>query len=100
MIDNIRAAIARYPYPYEYRAWPGPNSNTFTAYIAREVSELGLRLPATTVGKDSMLAIRPCWLLFAIEEGFELNVLGLNIGVDAVVPALQLPGIGRLGLER
>lgn len=32
MIENIRAAIAHYPYPHEYRAWPGPNSNTFTAY--------------------------------------------------------------------
>ncbi|HEX4614835.1 MAG TPA: DUF3750 domain-containing protein, partial [Stellaceae bacterium] len=37
MIADIRAAVARYPYPHEYRAWPGPNSNTFTAYIARQV---------------------------------------------------------------
>jgi hypothetical protein len=33
-------------------------------------------------------------------RGFELNVLGLSIGVDAAVPALKLPGIGRLVLER
>jgi hypothetical protein len=39
-------------------------------------------------------------LLLAVDEGFELNVLGLNIGVDAAVPALKLPGIGRLGLDR
>ena len=52
MIYNIRVAIARYPYPHEYRAWPGPNSNTFTAFIAREVPELGLSLPANAVGKD------------------------------------------------
>jgi hypothetical protein len=39
-------------------------------------------------------------VLVALEEGFELNVLGLNIGVDAVVPALKLPAIGRLGLDR
>jgi hypothetical protein len=44
LIDSIRAAVARYPYPHEYRAWPGPNSNTFTAYIARHVPELGLNL--------------------------------------------------------
>jgi hypothetical protein len=30
----------------------------------------------------------------------ELNLLGLNIGVDFAMPALKLPGIGRLGLER
>jgi Protein of unknown function (DUF3750) len=52
LIGNIRAAIARYPYPHEYRAWPGPNSNTFTAFIAREVPELGLNLPSNAVGKD------------------------------------------------
>jgi hypothetical protein len=28
-----RRDFARYPYPHEYRAWPGPNSNTFTAYV-------------------------------------------------------------------
>jgi hypothetical protein len=117
MIENIRAAIAHYPYPHEYRAWPGPNSNTFTAYIAREVPELGLNLPSNAVGKDflpgsALLASAPsgsgfqvslyglAGLLFAIDEGIELNVLGLKIGVDAAVPALKLPGIGRLGLER
>ena len=117
MIENIRAAIARYPYPHEYRAWPGPNSNTFTAYIAREVPDLGLSLPSNAVGKDflpgsALFASAPsgsgfqvslfglAGLLFAIDEGIELNILGLNIGVDAGVPALKLPGIGRLGLER
>jgi Protein of unknown function (DUF3750) len=117
MIEDIRAAIAHYPYPHEYRARPGPNSNTFTAYIAREVPELGLNLPSNAVGKDflsgsALFASAPsgsgfqvslygvAGLLFAIDEGVELNVLGLNIGFDAAVPALKLPGIGRLGLER
>jgi hypothetical protein len=26
LIADIRAAVTRYPYPHEYRAWPGPNS--------------------------------------------------------------------------
>ena len=39
-------------------------------------------------------------VLLAVDEGFELNVLGLNIGIDAEVPALKLPAIGRLGLDR
>ena len=52
MIEDIRAAVGRYPYPHEYRAWPGPNSHTFTAYIAREVPELGLDLLSNAIGKD------------------------------------------------
>src|ERR1700740_3030011 len=52
MIAKIRAAVAHYPYAHDYRAWPGPNSNTFTAYIARSVPELGLALPANAIGKD------------------------------------------------
>jgi hypothetical protein len=117
MIDKIRVAVARYPYPHEYRAWPGPNSNTFTAYIAREVSELGLDLPSNAVGKDflpqgGLFAAAPsgsgfqvslfglAGVLLALDEGFELNILGLSIGIDAAVPALKLPAIGRLGLDR
>src|SRR5438132_9443239 len=52
LIAKIRDAVANYPYPHEYRAWPGPNSNTFTAYIGRSVPELGLALPANAIGKD------------------------------------------------
>ena len=117
MIEDIRAAVGRYPYPHEYRAWPGPNSNTFTAYIAREVPELGLDLPSNAIVKDflpggALFAAAPSGsgfqvslyglggVLLAIDEGLELNVLGLNIGIDAAVPALKLPAIGRLGLDR
>jgi uncharacterized protein DUF3750 len=52
IIDKIRAAVASYLYPHAYRAWPGPNSNTFTAHVARQVPELGLGLPANAIGKD------------------------------------------------
>jgi hypothetical protein len=113
IIDNIRAAA----YSHEYRAWPGPNSNTFTAYIARQVPELGLELPSNAIGKGflpegALFARAPsgsgfqvslyglAGILNAVNEGLELNVLGLNIGVDATVPALKLPAIGRLGLDR
>jgi hypothetical protein len=53
MIDRIQAAIQAYPYPDQYRTWPGPNSNTFIAHLARSVPELGLELPPTAIGKDS-----------------------------------------------
>jgi hypothetical protein len=117
MIEQIRAAVAAYPYPYAYRPWPGPNSNTFSAYIARQVPELRLNLPSNAVGKDflprgALLAAAPsgsgfqlsfyglAGILVAAEEGVELNLLGLSIGIDAAAPALKLPAIGRLGIAR
>ena len=39
-------------------------------------------------------------VMLAVDEGLELNILGLNIGIDAAVPALKLPAIGRVGLDR
>lgn len=48
---EIAKAAAEYPWPDEYRAFPGPNSNTFTAWIARRVPQLGLKLPWRAVGK-------------------------------------------------
>jgi hypothetical protein len=117
LIDKLRAAIAAYPYPHEYRAWPGPNSNTFTAFVARQVPELGLALPSIAVGKDylpdgALVASAPSgtgWqisffgiagLLLARTEGIEINLLGLNLGVDFAAPALLLPAIGRVGTAR
>jgi hypothetical protein len=117
LIDKVRAAVAAYPYPHEYRAWPGPNSNTFTAYVARQVPGLGVDLPANAIGKDflpggAVFGTAPsgsgfqfslyglAGFLISPEEGFELNLLGLNVGIDATSPALRLPAIGRLGAGR
>ena len=114
MIEKVTAAVARYPYPREYRAWPGPNSNTFTAYVARAVPELRLSLPSIAIGKDylpdgALFGAAPsgtgyqvsflgvAGLLAALDEGIEANLLGLNIGIDFRRPALKLPGIGRIG---
>jgi len=114
LIDKVEAAVAAYPYKREYRTWPGPNSNTFTASIARAVPELALDLPPTAIGKDylgtaSFAAPSPSntgfqlsvlgvlGLLAAVEEGIEVNILGLTFGVDPLDLALKLPGIGRLG---
>src|SRR5260370_41653140 len=62
MIDRIHDAVPSYPYPRTDRAWPGPNSNTFLAYIARQLPELGLDLPSNAVGKDFL----PGGALFAL----------------------------------
>ena len=115
LIDRIEAAVAVYPYANEYRVWPGPNSNTFTAFVARRVSELGLDLPPTAIGKDFLPDGRVVdrmpsgtgWqvsvygllgLGLAREEGIELNILGLAAGIDFKDLALRLPGIGWLGV--
>ena len=76
LIDKIRAAVESYPYPHEYRAWPGPNSNTFTAYIGRQVPELGLDLPSNAIGKDFL----PAGALVAAAPsgtGFQVSLYGL-----------------------
>jgi len=114
LIDRVEAAVASYPYPYFYRIWPGPNSNSFTAHVARAVPELGLALPANALGKDylpngALVAAAPSGsgfqlslfgalgLLVAAEEGVEINLLGFTVGLDPKDLALKLPGIGRLG---
>ncbi len=115
-IRKIDAAARAYPYKDVYTLWPGPNSNTFTAWIARAVPELKLDLPPTAIGKDwlditkgEILAPAPSGtgyqlsiagvfgVLAGVEEGLELNLAGLTVGVDPLDLAVKLPGIGRLG---
>ncbi len=114
LIPEVQAAAASYPFSHDYRLWPGPNSNTFTAWVGRQVPELGLELPATAIGKDYLadgfFAAAPSGTGYQLSlygllgitaaraEGLELNLLGLVFGVDFGGPALKLPGIGRLGL--
>lgn len=57
LLPKIAAAAESYPYPDEYTAFPGPNSNTFTAWIAREVPELNLKLPWRAIGKNYLYLV-------------------------------------------
>jgi hypothetical protein len=50
LIDVVDAAAHLYPWKKAYRAFPGPNSNTFTAWIAQQVPELELELPFSAIG--------------------------------------------------
>ena len=50
MIGSVSRAAKSYPWPDIYNAFPGPNSNTFTAWIAAQVPELGLDLPFSAIG--------------------------------------------------
>jgi len=113
LIERIDRAARAYPYAGEYSVWPGPNSNTFTAWVARAVPELEVDLPPTAIGKDFLggriLATAPSGSgmqlsLFGLlgvtasaVEGLEINVLGLTFGVDPLGPAIKLPLVGRIG---
>ncbi|MEJ0039687.1 MAG: DUF3750 domain-containing protein [Gammaproteobacteria bacterium] len=113
LIERIEKAVQKYPYPREYHVWPGPNSNTFTAFVLRENPELRVDLPPTAIGKD-YLGILPvartpsgtggqlsvfglAGVSAGIEEGVEVNLLGLTFGVDPKSFSLKLPLIGRVG---
>lgn len=50
LIQQIDTAARRYPWREEYRVFPGPNSNTFPAWVANQVPELGLELPFRAIG--------------------------------------------------
>ena len=43
-------AAKDYPWPTTYKAFPGPNSNTFVAWVANQVPELELKLPFSAIG--------------------------------------------------
>ena len=116
IIQRIETAAQEYPYPARYHIWPGPNSNTFTAFILRRVPELRVDMPPTAIGKDYL-----GWRSFnktpsgtggqasvfgivgvaaGVEEGLEVNLLGLNFGIDPKSLSIKLPVVGRLGPAR
>lgn len=117
LIPRIDETVKAYEYSRagDYRIWPGPNSNSFTAAILRAMPELGATLPPNAVGRDfrnglyagrtdsgtgfevnlaGYASIKLGWV-----EGFELNLLGLVAGFDLRHPGIKLPGYGRLGVE-
>ena len=80
--------------------------------MARNVPGMALDLPPTAIGKDylgeDIFASAPSGsgfqvslfgllgVMAAVEEGLEINLLGLTFGIDPKDLALKLPGIGRL----
>ena len=78
--------------------------------------ELRLDLPPPAIGKDfpgsSIFAVAPSGtgyqlslygllgVMGALEEGIELNLLGLSFGLDFNTPGVRLPGMGRIGLPQ
>ncbi|MBW8905646.1 MAG: DUF3750 domain-containing protein [Betaproteobacteria bacterium] len=113
LIERIGKAAAEYPYARTYTVWPGPNSNTFTAWVTRAVPELEADLPATAIGKDytsRIVSRAPSGKGFQFSlrgllgvaasnvDGIELNILGLNFGISS--SGIKLPIVGRIGAPR
>jgi len=117
LIPKVEAAVRAYSYNRagDYRIWPGPNSNSFTAAVLRALPELRVALPPNAVGRDyrggfyagltdsgtgaelnlwGIADIKAGWV-----EGIEVNLLGLVAGIDLRYPGLKLPGFGRIGIE-
>jgi hypothetical protein len=113
LIDRVEAAVKAYPYATTYRVWPGPNSNTFTAFVLRAAPELRVDLPPTAIGKDYLgampVALTPsgtggqvsvlglAGVAAGWEEGLEVNLLGLTLGIDPKSFSVKLPLIGNVG---
>ena len=116
IIQQVKKLIQEYPYQRQYRVWPGPNSNTFVSYLIRNIDEIDAELPAHAIGKDWLVKSAVfdkspsgkgmqvsvyglAGVTVGVEEGIELNLLGLSFGVDFYPPALKLPMVGRLGFD-
>jgi hypothetical protein len=117
LIPKIEGAIAAYPYaePGGYTIWPGPNSNTFVAYVLRTVPELDAVLPPHAVGRDYLpdgefvhldedgrdlhVTIRGLvGFSLGLRSGLEVHFLGLVAGLDLARPGIKIPALGRIGI--
>lgn len=116
LIPRVEDTVRHYAYRSagDYRIWPGPNSNSFTAAVLRAVPELGVALPPNAVGRDFRPGFYAGWtdsrtgvevnlwgyagIKIGWVEGFEINLLGLVAGFDVRHPAIKLPGYGRIGV--
>ena len=117
LVPRLQAAVRDYAWRNQgdYRAWPGPNSNTFVAAVMGAAPGMRATLPPTAIGKDYPYDGR--WLGWTPSntgirltlggyvgvtlgwvEGVEVNILGAVAGLDLRRPALKLPGIGRIGM--
>ena len=50
LIDLVEKAANDYPWKTTYEVFPGPNSNTFIAWIGKQVPQLELDLPFSAIG--------------------------------------------------
>lgn len=116
IIPKIYNAVDTYPYWQFYKAYPGPNSNTFVSHVMRRAGGFFATLPSNAIGKD-WLSNGNCFditesrtgiqfsiygifgIIIGLLDGIEINLLGLSLGIDFLYPALKLPIVGRIGFK-
>ena len=117
LIPKVEAAITAYRWRKrgDYSIFPGPNSNTFVAAIARAVPGFDAVVPPTALGRDYPADGR--WfvppgdgrglrltlggyagIVLGGVEGFEINFLGTVAGFDPRSATLKIPGWGAVRL--
>ena len=116
LIPEIRAAVAAYPFAMRggYHIFPGPNSNTFVAFILSNTKGLAATLPPVAVGRDYPIGRQLIALDKARGElrlslfgyagitvgrvsGLEVNLFGLVAGIDPERLAIKIPAFGTFG---
>ena len=115
LLPKIQSVISSYPHAEhgDYVIWPGPNSNSFIAYVLDGVPEIGFALPSNAIGRDyshRIFKVDPDWDNFQFNyrgyfgfavgrrHGLELSLLGFTAGLDVKEAGLKLPGLGTLKL--
>lgn len=104
---NYARDIATFAENYDarvYRAFPGPNSNTFAENLIRNVDgvsavldhnamgkEWGFHLGRTAGGSGVEVQTPVLGLALGVREGIELNVLGFSGGISLFPPAVKIP---------
>jgi Protein of unknown function (DUF3750) len=110
-ICAVLAKAQEYPHWNRYRAWPGPNSNTFVAWVLRQAG-LHYGLDPRAIGKDYMglYGVRGCSRPLSAElatpllsvkvslcDGVEVHLLGFTCGLGWWPLKVSTP-FGRLDL--
>ena len=112
---DLQAALAdspEYPHRDRYLAWPGPNSNTYIAWVLRRAG-VSADLDPRGIGKDylgtagvavtttrtgvqaetSLLGLKA-----GVLDGVEVHFLCFTFGLDTWPPAVKTP-LGRVGFS-
>lgn len=105
----VLSSSPEYPARNRYRYWPGPNSNTYAAWVLSQAG-IAYTLDPRAVGKDYLgvngcgirchpwrLQVETPFLGFHVDpaRALEFHVLGLTLGVERAPVALSTP-LGRL----
>ncbi len=114
--DALSEALARspeYPYRQRYIAWPGPNCNTYAAWVLRQAGVsspmgpkaigqdyFGVAGAGVTPGGTGVQAeTASVGVKVGVVEGAQLHLGEVVFGVDVWTPGLLTP-LGRLGFPK